>query len=151
MRPRKLGGQQQEGEMTDARERYDFPTRGLLTKAERWMYPGGRPNGLARLLNRGWAIVHAAGLLPQHFVTLEVPGRRTGRMLSFPLVIGHERRILNRRSPQHRIDRTTGEGLDVVLACCDVALRREQRHVDAPRRRSSRAPGGCSPRRRPRA
>jgi hypothetical protein len=79
--------------MTDARERYDFPTRGLLTKAERWMYPGGRPNGLARLLNRGWAIVHAAGLLPQHFVTLEVPGRRTGRMLSFPLVIGHERRI----------------------------------------------------------
>ena len=73
--------------MTDARERYDFPTRGLLTKAERWMYPGGRPNGLARLLNRGWAIVHAAGLLPQHFVTLEVPGRRTGRMLSFPLVM----------------------------------------------------------------
>ena len=73
--------------MTDARERYDFPTRGLLTKAERWMYPGGRPNGPARLLNRGWAIVHAAGLLPQRFVTLEVPGRRTGRMLSFPLVM----------------------------------------------------------------
>lgn len=46
--------------MTDARERYDFPTRGLLTKAERWMYPGGRPNGLARLLNRGWAIVHSS-------------------------------------------------------------------------------------------
>ena len=46
---------------------------------------------------------------------------------------GHEVRILNRRSPQHRIDRTTGEGLDVALAGCDVALRREQRHVEARR------------------
>jgi hypothetical protein len=73
--------------MPDAKQRYDFPTRGFLTKAERWMYPGGRPNGLARLLNRGWAIVHGTGLLPQRFVTLEVPGRRTGRMLSFPLVM----------------------------------------------------------------
>jgi hypothetical protein len=61
--------------------------QGLLTKAERWLYPGGRPNGLARLLNRAWAIVHGTGLLPQRYVTLEVLGRRTGRMLSFPLVI----------------------------------------------------------------
>jgi hypothetical protein len=74
-------------EMPDAEQRYDFPTHGLLTKAERWMYPGGRPNGLARLLNRGWAILHATGLLPKRYVTLEVPGRRTGRMLSFPLVV----------------------------------------------------------------
>ena len=66
---------------------YDFPTRGLLTRAERWLYPDGRPNGLARLLNRGWAIVHATGLLPKRYVTLEVPGRRTGRMLWFPLVV----------------------------------------------------------------
>ncbi len=73
--------------MPDAEQRYDFPTRGLLTKAERRLYPGGRPNGLARLLNRGWAVVHGTGLLPQRYVTLEVPGRRTGRMLSFPLVM----------------------------------------------------------------
>ncbi len=73
--------------MPDAKERDDVPTRGFLTKAERWMYPDGRPNGPARLLNRGWAIVHATGLLPQRDVTLEVPGRRTGRMLSFPLVM----------------------------------------------------------------
>jgi deazaflavin-dependent oxidoreductase (nitroreductase family) len=73
--------------MPDAKQRYDFPTHGFLTKAERWMYPGGRPNGLARLLNRGWAIVHGTGLLPQRFVTLEVPGRRTGRTRSFPLVM----------------------------------------------------------------
>jgi hypothetical protein len=73
--------------MPDAKQRYDFRVRGLLTRAERWLYPGGRPNGLARLLNRGWAIVHRTGLLPQRYVTLEVPGRHTGRMLSFPLVM----------------------------------------------------------------
>ncbi len=73
--------------MPEAKQRYDFPTRGFLTKAERWLYPGGRPNGLARLLNRGWAVVHGTGLLPQRFVTLEVPGRRTGRTRSFPLVM----------------------------------------------------------------
>jgi hypothetical protein len=84
------GGQLPTGrrtEMPDAEQRYDFPTHGFLTKAERWLYPGGRPNGLGRLLNRGWAVVHGAGLLPRRFVTLEVPGRRTGRMLSFPLVM----------------------------------------------------------------
>jgi hypothetical protein len=73
--------------MPDAEQRYDFPVRGLLTRAERWMYPGGRPNRLARLLNRGWAKVHGSGLLPRRYVTLEVPGRRTGRLRSFPLVV----------------------------------------------------------------
>jgi hypothetical protein len=71
----------------DIEQPYDLPTRDVLTKAERWLYPGSRPNGLARLLNRGWVIVHATGLLPQRYVTLEVPGRRMGRVLSFPLVM----------------------------------------------------------------
>jgi F420H(2)-dependent quinone reductase len=75
------------GVMPAAKQRYDVPTRGLLTKAEGWLYPGGHPNGLARLLNRGWSVVHATGLLPKRYVTLEVPGRRTGRILSFPLVV----------------------------------------------------------------
>jgi hypothetical protein len=39
------------------------------------------------VLNRGWALAHAAGLWPSRLVTLEVPGRRTGRMTSFPLVM----------------------------------------------------------------
>ncbi|HEU4946830.1 MAG TPA: nitroreductase/quinone reductase family protein [Kribbella sp.] len=52
------------------------------------MYRGGRPNGLARLLNRIAAIQHSTGLvLPNRLVTLEVPGRRTGRLISFPLVV----------------------------------------------------------------
>lgn len=60
---------------------------GINARFERWMYPGGRPNRLARVLNRGWAIVHAAGLWPSRLVTLEVAGRRSGRLISSPLVM----------------------------------------------------------------
>ncbi len=69
-------------------DRYpDFRPRELSARFERWMYPNGKPNRLARLLNRWWAIAHASGLLPWRLVTLEVTGRRTGRRLTFPLVI----------------------------------------------------------------
>lgn len=54
---------------------------------KRWLYPHARPNGLARILNRFWAIVHALGVMPNYLVTLEVQGRRTGRTISFPLVM----------------------------------------------------------------
>jgi len=53
----------------------------------RWLYRDGRPNPLARLLNRGSAIAHSAGVWPTRLATLEVPGRRTGRVISFPVVI----------------------------------------------------------------
>jgi len=53
----------------------------------RWLYRGGRPNLLARVLNRGSAIAHAAGIWPSRLATLEVPGRRTGHIVSFPVVI----------------------------------------------------------------
>src|SRR6266498_2439986 len=59
-----------------------------LHRFDRWMYRSGRPNRLARLLNRISAIQFSAGILaPNHWVTLEVPGRRTGRLISFPLVV----------------------------------------------------------------
>jgi hypothetical protein len=58
-----------------------------LEMSERWMYKGGRPNQLAAVLNRGWVIVHAAGLWPNRLATLEVRGRRTGRLVSFPVVV----------------------------------------------------------------
>jgi hypothetical protein len=51
------------------------------------MYRGGRPNRVAAVLNRGWAFVAAAGVWPNRLVTLEVRGRRSGRLLSFPLVV----------------------------------------------------------------
>ena len=52
---------------------------------DRWLYRGGRPNRLARVINRISASQYSAGLSPSHWVTLEVPGRRTGWQISFPL------------------------------------------------------------------
>jgi deazaflavin-dependent oxidoreductase (nitroreductase family) len=54
---------------------------------DRWMYRGRRPNWLARLLNGAWARLAAAGIGPSQLVMLEVTGRRTGKTISFPLVV----------------------------------------------------------------
>lgn len=54
---------------------------------KRWMYRGGRPNILAKVQNRGWAILHSLGILPDSFVTLEVAGRKSGKIVSFPLAM----------------------------------------------------------------
>ena len=54
---------------------------------KRWLYRGNRPHALARALNRGWAAVFARGIAPERLVTLEVTGRRSGRPISFPLVM----------------------------------------------------------------
>jgi hypothetical protein len=51
----------------------------------RAMYPGGRGNAKARWYAQFWAAVQGAGLLPRRWVTLEVAGRRTGRIARFPL------------------------------------------------------------------
>lgn len=53
----------------------------------RWFYRGGRPNRVARVLDRGSAMVCALGVAPDYMVTLEVPGRRTGRIVHLPLVV----------------------------------------------------------------
>lgn len=53
----------------------------------RWLYQGGRPNALTRIINRGWALVHSLGIAPDYLVTLEVVGRRSGRVISFPLAM----------------------------------------------------------------
>jgi hypothetical protein len=54
---------------------------------KQWLYRGGHPNRLARVLNRFWATIHTLGVLPNYMVTLEVPGRRSGRTISLPLVM----------------------------------------------------------------
>ncbi|MEV4346492.1 nitroreductase family deazaflavin-dependent oxidoreductase [Actinoplanes sp. NPDC049596] len=60
----------------------------IASPLKRWMYRGGRPHGLARLLNRLSAIQFGAGfLVPRTWVTLEVPGRRTGRTVACPVVV----------------------------------------------------------------
>ena len=52
------------------------------------MYRGGRPRALARAMNRVSSMLYSAGWLsPRRAVTLEVVGRRTGRVISFPVVV----------------------------------------------------------------
>jgi hypothetical protein len=51
----------------------------------RAMYAGGRGDATARRFAHLWAAVFSLGLAPRRWVTLEVPGRRSGRVLRFPL------------------------------------------------------------------
>jgi len=53
----------------------------------RWMYRGGRPNRLAKILNGFSASLHSSGIFPNYFVTLEVVGRKSGQTISFPLAM----------------------------------------------------------------
>ncbi len=65
---------------------------------KRWLYRGGHPNTIAKILNRGWAIIHSSGIAPNYMVTLEVRGRKSGQVISFPLaliVINGERYLVS--------------------------------------------------------
>jgi hypothetical protein len=53
----------------------------------RQLYRGGRPNWFARVQNRLSAIAFAAGIMPGRVAELQVRGRRTGRVIRFPVVI----------------------------------------------------------------
>jgi hypothetical protein len=57
----------------------------ISDQSARDMYSGGRGNAAARRFARVWATVFALGLFPRRWVTLEVPGRRTGRLCKFPV------------------------------------------------------------------
>ena len=63
------------------------PVASPVHRWERWLYRGGRPHRVARVLNRGAALAYSAGVLPDRVVTLEVPGRRSGRLVTVPLVV----------------------------------------------------------------
>ena len=54
---------------------------------KRGMYRGGHPNLFAKIQNRFWAILHSLGIFPDRFVTLEVAGRKSGKIVSFPLAM----------------------------------------------------------------
>jgi deazaflavin-dependent oxidoreductase (nitroreductase family) len=53
----------------------------------RWLYRGGHPNLLAKIINWPSAIVNSLGILPEGFVTLEVIGRKSGKTIKFPLAM----------------------------------------------------------------
>jgi hypothetical protein len=54
---------------------------------KRWLYRGQRPNRMARILNRAWAAVASTGVPSDYLVTLEVTGRKSGRIVALPLVM----------------------------------------------------------------
>ena len=53
----------------------------------RWLYRGGHPRWFARVQNRVSAVAFAAGIMPRRVAQLQVRGRQTGRVISFPVVI----------------------------------------------------------------
>ena len=65
---------------------------------KRWLYRGGHPNRLARIMNWGWAFIHSMGIFPNYLVTLDVVGRQSGKVISFPLamtVLHNERYLVS--------------------------------------------------------
>lgn len=54
---------------------------------KRWLYRGQRPGWIAGILNRLWAIVGSSGITSSYLETLEVIGRKSGRIVSLPVVI----------------------------------------------------------------
>jgi hypothetical protein len=58
-----------------------------ISAFQRWNYRGGRPSLTARVSNQISAIAFAAGIGPSHAATLEVRGHKSGRRISFPVVI----------------------------------------------------------------
>jgi hypothetical protein len=61
--------------------------RGAVSAFQRWQFRTGRPNRSARVLSRLLGIAFGAGIGPNQAATLEVRGRKTGRKISFPIVI----------------------------------------------------------------
>ena len=59
-------------------------TKGDLT---RWMYRGGRPNWIARVMNKMGAAIASMGVTSNIMVTLETTGRTSGRTISQPMVV----------------------------------------------------------------
>ncbi|MCU1685168.1 MAG: hypothetical protein JWQ81_5907 [Amycolatopsis sp.] len=61
--------------------------RGAVSAFQRWQFRDGRPGLSARTLGRLLGIAFASGIGPSQAATLVVRGRKTGREISFPIVI----------------------------------------------------------------
>ena len=53
----------------------------------RWLYRQQRPHWFARMQNRVSAMVYGAGIWPKRVAALDIVGRRSGRVLTLPVVI----------------------------------------------------------------
>ncbi len=52
-----------------------------------WLYKDGRPNAVARILNRISAILYASDRTLDYVATLSVTGRKSGKLITFPVVV----------------------------------------------------------------
>ncbi len=59
-----------------------------IINLRRWLYRGKRPGWIAKFLNKAWAVVVSLGMGGDLYVTLEVNGRKSGKIISLPLVVG---------------------------------------------------------------
>ncbi|CAG0935828.1 hypothetical protein TFLX_04678 [Thermoflexales bacterium] len=77
---------------SSAKHTKDTAKNGTLFKRwfyqhHQWLYRGQKPNWLAKVMNRAGAMVAARSTLFSGLVALEVIGRKSGRIISFPLVL----------------------------------------------------------------
>lgn len=54
---------------------------------KRQMYEGDRPNQVARIANAVWRFIASSGIAPNYVATLEVTGRKSGKVIAFPVVL----------------------------------------------------------------
>jgi len=56
-------------------------------RGKQWLYREQRPGWIAKVLNRMWAIAASRNIMSNGLVALEVTGRKSGRIISFPVVM----------------------------------------------------------------
>jgi F420H(2)-dependent quinone reductase len=65
----------------------DPVSKRIFYRGKQWLYRGQRPGWIAKILDRMWANTASRNVMPNGFVALEVIGRKSGRIVSFPLVM----------------------------------------------------------------
>jgi len=61
--------------------------KGWFYRGKQWLYRGQKPNWIAKFLNKRLAIRASRNATSNGIVALEVVGRKSGRIISFPLVM----------------------------------------------------------------
>lgn len=59
----------------------------MFWRLKQWLYRGKRPNWIAKILNGAIANSASKSISPDGVVALEVIGRKSGRVISFPVVV----------------------------------------------------------------
>jgi deazaflavin-dependent oxidoreductase (nitroreductase family) len=65
----------------------DAISKRLFYRGKQWLYRGQRPSWIAKFFNRMWANAAAKKVMNNGLVALEVIGRKSGQVVSFPLVM----------------------------------------------------------------